>query len=710
MTVFFTTNAVADLPLSSDAPYMVAISSSGLIVGSRSFASEDLVGGQQSIAVWGDDTGTTELDGALIGEDINFQLVDGLSLYDISVVTVMGSSVTYTTNGAAPIASTSSTLVCEPAFCDQWYGQNPISVSGSYMSVLLELGFTSSLGIETPYLSSDDFIAPENTGANMTVGINSSSFDPYEGGQIGAFYDVNGDGSLQCVGLQPISIGFFGMALWGDIEATPTPDGLPPGAIPQFAILFEDQIIFVEEIPEFSGYTTNGIETISEVILTSEVPYVVAVNQNNLVVGSVEVFNGASSILSIWGDDVTTNEIDGALSGEVLSLYLVQGNEIYSLSSTIIYQDLGFVNISQPDNPVGYCTSAGSYGCLDPVALNYDPDANVDDGSCVFDNISNPYIEVLINSDIPENTYLEGEDIFIEYTFHPGNEDITVSYPSTGNAIIRCTIDGGAYISLFAPYAPGHPFSNSIFLDSFDFENGTHTIEFTLYSSDLGLPIWNPLVQTTVEFEIGSAGCTNQNADNYSISATIDDGSCIIFGCMQNWADNYDTQATEDNGSCYREGCTSDWADNYDSLATINNNSCTIQLNEQEYEAVLTNNLLISSLQEQIDNLSYIQSQYNVVLNAYSIMEEQLEQCQPDAYGQISLELNEGWNMIGYNLIFPSNMVEQLSEIESDINVIKDNNGNFYWPSFGFNGIGNFTPGHGYLIKMYNDRDFIFEP
>ena len=400
----------------------------------------------------------------------------------------------------------------------------------------------------------------------MTVGINSSSFDPYEGGQIGAFYDVNGDGSLQCVGLQPISIGFFGMALWGDIEATPTPDGLPPGAIPQFAILFEDQIIFVEEIPEFSGYTTNGIETISEVILTSEVPYVVAVNQNNLVVGSVEVFNGASSILSIWGDDVTTTEIDGALSGEVLSLYLVQGNEIYSLSSTIIYQDLGIVNISQPDNPVGYCTSAGSYGCLDPVALNYDPDANVDDGSC------------------------------------------------------------------------------------------------------------------------------------------------IIFGCMQNWADNYDTQATEDNGSCYREGCTSDWADNYDSLATINNNSCTIQLNEQEYEAVLTNNLLISSLQEQIDNLSYIQSQYNVVLNAYSIMEEQLEQCQPDAYGQISLELNEGWNMIGYNLIFPSNIVEQLSEIESDINVIKDNNGNFYWPSFGFNGIGNFTPGHGYLIKMYNDRDFIFEP
>ena len=104
MTVFFTSDAVTDLPISSDAPYMVAISSSGVFVGSASFASEDLLGGQQSLAVWGDDTGTPELDGALAGEEIHFQLVDGYSLYDVSVVTVMGSSVTCTTNSQAPIA------------------------------------------------------------------------------------------------------------------------------------------------------------------------------------------------------------------------------------------------------------------------------------------------------------------------------------------------------------------------------------------------------------------------------------------------------------------------------------------------------------------------------------------------------------------------------------------------------------------------------
>ena len=47
--------------------------------------------------------------------------------------------------------------------------------------------------------------------------INSSEFDSYVGGQIGAFYDVNGDGNLQCVGLTEILNDYFGLALWGMI-------------------------------------------------------------------------------------------------------------------------------------------------------------------------------------------------------------------------------------------------------------------------------------------------------------------------------------------------------------------------------------------------------------------------------------------------------------------------------------------------------------
>ena len=85
MTVFLTQDAVSTLPISSDYPYLVALSPSGLVVGSASLSSEDLVGGQQSLAVWGDDTSTPEIDGALAGEEIFFQLVDGTLLYDVDL-------------------------------------------------------------------------------------------------------------------------------------------------------------------------------------------------------------------------------------------------------------------------------------------------------------------------------------------------------------------------------------------------------------------------------------------------------------------------------------------------------------------------------------------------------------------------------------------------------------------------------------------------
>ena len=75
-------------------------------------------------------------------------------------------------------------------------------------------------------ITADLFQQPVNTGVNMTLAINTSSFDQYEGGQIGAFFDLNGDGSLQCVGVQTITTGFFGLALWGNDSFTTEADGL----------------------------------------------------------------------------------------------------------------------------------------------------------------------------------------------------------------------------------------------------------------------------------------------------------------------------------------------------------------------------------------------------------------------------------------------------------------------------------------------------
>ena len=68
MTVFLTSGVVSSLPITSDTPYVVATTNLGLVVGSSSLAQEDLIDGQQYLAIFGDDTETPEIDGALAGD------------------------------------------------------------------------------------------------------------------------------------------------------------------------------------------------------------------------------------------------------------------------------------------------------------------------------------------------------------------------------------------------------------------------------------------------------------------------------------------------------------------------------------------------------------------------------------------------------------------------------------------------------------------
>ena len=93
-------------------------------------------------------------------------------------------------------------------------------------------------------ISADTFTEPANTGANMTVGVNASKLDQFEGGTIGAFIEL--DGVLTCVGSETISTGFFGLAIWGDDSSTPEPDGLASGAIPTFAILYDGRVFWLD--------------------------------------------------------------------------------------------------------------------------------------------------------------------------------------------------------------------------------------------------------------------------------------------------------------------------------------------------------------------------------------------------------------------------------------------------------------------------------
>ena len=180
---------------------------------------------------------------------------------------------------------------------------------------------------------------------------------------------------------------------------------------------------------------------------------------------------------------------------------------------------------------------------------------------------------------------------------------------------------------------------------------------------------------------IGPAfGCTDVNSDNYNSSSLLGNGTCYRYGCKSDWADNFDILATIDDGSCYKYGCMLDWADNYNINATNDDDSC--------YKLGCTNVLALNYDVSVTDNDG--SCEYEIITQltmSYNVW-------------NVSINLQEGWNMFGYGCPISIDLVEGFSNHIESITLIKDNSGSVYMPEFGFNGIGDLTPGYGYQIKV----------
>ena len=213
----------------------------------------------------------------------------------------------------------------------------------------------------------------------------------------------------------------------------------------------------------------------------------------------------------------------------------------------------------------GVCDEDEIEGCAQPSACNFDPNATDDDGSCFFPgDPCNDGVELTVDDEIQGNCWCQGVSC---------HDPEACNFSTEGIAGAECE------------YAEFYLDCDGQCLNDFDSDGVCDELEIS--------------------------GCTYQAACNYDEFASNDDGSCIyamegcqtcsgqsdgtgfvvwsdvdgdgicdfneVEGCTNSGACNYLESATDDDGSCEYDscaGCTDEWACNYNAAADLDDGSC----------------------------------------------------------------------------------------------------------------------------------------
>jgi len=188
-------------------------------------------------------------------------------------------------------------------------------------------------------------------------------------------------------------------------------------------------------------------------------------------------------------------------------------------------------------------------GCTDGAALNYDPTATLDDGSCEYCNG-----EGSVTASLYVCTFSYGNQVELQILDSQGNEVIYVSGLSNGNVVYFdvCLQEGECYTANMINNAGPFGWYGGYFWVSL---NGLQIVN--------DQPLGNVDFDSTIFSVDGNCGgivygCTDPAALNYNPEATTSDYTCMYPwpGCIDPQAINYDPNATVDNGTCiYPEEC-----------------------------------------------------------------------------------------------------------------------------------------------------------
>lgn len=277
-------------------------------------------------------------------------------------------------------------------------------------------------------------------------------------------------------------------------------------------------------------------------------------------------------------------------------------------------------------------------------------------------------------------------------------------------------------------------------------------LNFVFFGCVNSLQAKSAKINTTNEFNfLEMAGCTDPLAYNYNEDATSDDGSCVpyIYGCTNSMALNYSATANTDDGSCEINPSTnSKWTveatsenhtilisnaiefnldgssiENGDIIGVFFNKSGNEQCAGQITWNGLSQTITVYGDDYPADNgfedtevFQYkiwdnsaqktfaLQAEYNDSLpNSKYYYDDGISGVIGFQTGDLQeINLPAGWNFISTNINpFYSNLDSIFSDYNSDIELIKDETGQVYWPEYNINNIGDLERHKGY--KIYTD-------
>ena len=267
------------------------------------------------------------------------------------------------------------------------------------------------------------------------------------------------------------------------------------------------------------------------------------------------------------------------------------------------------------------------------------------------------------------------------------------------------------------------PEPGCIYTDGF----GPFNAEFT--SSDCITYGGTPCEGITSELN----GCMDENATNYNINATIDNGTCE-YACLPSWQ----VTVTDQNHSIFISGVS------YDLDGNILSDGSLIGVfyysNEMYlcagYTQVQDGIMQISVMGDDVatDEMDGLVNGSPLLFMVWDINLCEMYPANvlfsngPEIYisngitfitdiimqpnGPTSQEINclSGWTIFStYMKTLDMQMTSILSSIENDVIIAKDYLGAAFLPEFSFNGIGELTVGWGYQLKMENERSLIID-